>query len=80
MMTPWTALRQRWQQVQDSPAGAACPSPCMSVCIMKTDADVCWGCLRSIEEVACWSLYTPSEQHQVWQRIGLQITAQSSET
>jgi len=80
MMTPWTALRQRWQQVQHAPADADCPSPCMSVCVMKTDVDECWGCLRSIEEVSFWSLYTPVERRQVWQRIGLQIQAQASET
>lgn len=45
----------------------------MSVCIMKTDADECWGCLRSLEEIANWSIYSPTEQRVVWQRIGAQI-------
>lgn len=79
MMTPWTALRQRWQLVQQNPVDAACPSPCMSVCIMKTDADECWGCLRSLEEIASWSVYTPAEQQLVWQRIGAQIEQQGQQ-
>jgi predicted Fe-S protein YdhL (DUF1289 family) len=50
----------------------------MSVCIMKTDADECWGCLRSLEEIANWSVYSPIEQHIVWQRIGAQIDQHSA--
>jgi len=73
MMTPWPSLQLRWQQVQAANVNEACASPCMSVCIMKTDADECWGCLRSLEEIANWSVYSPTEQRQVWQRIGVQI-------
>jgi predicted Fe-S protein YdhL (DUF1289 family) len=51
----------------------------MSVCIMKTDADECWGCLRSLEEIASWSVYTPAEQQLVWQRIGAQIEQQGQQ-
>ena len=73
MMTPWPTLHQRWQQVQAGPVNEACASPCMSVCIMKSDADECWGCLRSLDEIAHWSVYSPAEQRLVWQRIGAQI-------
>ncbi len=73
MMTPWPTLHQRWQQVQACPVNEACASPCVSVCIMKTDADECWGCLRSLDEIAHWSVYLPAEQRLVWQRIGAQI-------
>ena len=76
--TPWQSLRQRWQQVQQVPDNQALASPCMSVCIMKTDADECWGCLRSLEEIANWSVYSPTEQHIVWQRIGAQIDQHSA--
>jgi predicted Fe-S protein YdhL (DUF1289 family) len=51
----------------------------MSVCIMKTTADECWGCLRSLDEIAHWSVYTPAEQRLVWQRIGIQIDQHSAE-
>jgi predicted Fe-S protein YdhL (DUF1289 family) len=76
MKTPWPALRVRWQQVQHSPMHEACASPCMSVCIMKTDADECWGCLRQLNEIADWSIYTPAEQRTVWQRIAMRIEQQ----
>ena len=72
-MTPWQALQQRWQQVQKTPESEACASPCMSVCVMKTDTDECWGCLRTLDEVAHWSVYSPAEQCGVWQRIAQKV-------
>jgi predicted Fe-S protein YdhL (DUF1289 family) len=71
--TPWLALQQRWQQVQKTPESQACASPFMSVCVMKTDADECWGCLRTLDEVAHWSVYSPAEQCGVWQRIAQRV-------
>ena len=71
--TPWQALQKRWLQVQQSPVDEACASPCMSVCVMKTDADECWGCLRSLDEVAHWSIYSPAEQRRVWLRVAQRI-------
>jgi len=71
--TPWKALQLRWQQVQQSPVDLACASTCMSVCVMKTDADECWGCLRRLDEVAHWSVYSPAEQRGVWQRLAARI-------
>lgn len=71
--TPWQSLRHRWQQVQTAPLDTTCPSPCMSVCIMKTEADECWGCLRSIEEIARWSTHSGQQQRQIWLRIGARI-------
>jgi predicted Fe-S protein YdhL (DUF1289 family) len=71
--TPWQSLRQRWQQVCNAPAGQALPSPCVSVCIMKTDADECQGCLRTLNEIAGWGMSTPSQQRMIWQRLGSRI-------
>ena len=71
--TPWQSLRQRWQQVQRVPEDQVLASPCMSVCIMKSDADECHGCLRSIEEIARWGMSSPQQQRAVWQRLGLRI-------
>jgi predicted Fe-S protein YdhL (DUF1289 family) len=45
----------------------------MSVCVMKADADECWGCLRRLDEVAHWSVYSPAEQRGVWQRLAARI-------
>lgn len=76
--TPWQALQQRWLKVQQTPLDEACASPCMSVCVMKTDADECWGCLRSLEEVSHWSIYSPAEQRSVWLRVSERIQQHAS--
>ena len=72
--TPWQSLRQRWQQIQLIPEGESLASPCMSVCIMKTDCDECHGCLRSIDEIARWGMSTPQQQRKVWLRLGERIS------
>ena len=72
-ITPWQSLRQRWLQVDRTPEGHSLVSPCMSVCIMKTDADECHGCLRSLEEIARWGMSSPLQQRAVWQRLGQRI-------
>ena len=72
-ITPWQSLRQRWQQVDRTPEGHSLVSPCMSVCIMKADADECHGCLRSLEEIASWGMSSPLQQRAVWQRLGQRI-------
>ncbi|NDC61714.1 MAG: DUF1289 domain-containing protein [Betaproteobacteria bacterium] len=71
--TPWSALRQRWQLVQQTPADQACASPCMSICVMQDNADECWGCLRSLHEIAQWAASSPQQQRQVWTRVGQRI-------
>ncbi len=30
-------------------------SPCVKVCVMLPDKDVCAGCFRTLEEIALWS-------------------------
>jgi len=71
--TPWQSLRQRWQQVVRVPEGQSLVSPCMSVCIMKTDADECHGCLRSLDEIARWGMGSPQQHRAVWLRLGQRI-------
>jgi predicted Fe-S protein YdhL (DUF1289 family) len=45
----------------------------MSVCVMKDDVDECWGCLRSLQDIARWAAYSPTQQQQVWLRVGERI-------
>jgi predicted Fe-S protein YdhL (DUF1289 family) len=78
-VTPWQSLRQRWLQVSQTPAGQALPSPCVSVCIMKPDANECQGCFRTLEEIAAWGMSTPAQQRIVWQRLGQRITQHFNE-
>jgi predicted Fe-S protein YdhL (DUF1289 family) len=71
--TPWQSLKQRWQQVSRMQADEQLPSPCMSVCIMKTDTDECHGCLRTLNEIATWGNSSPAQHRQTWQRLGQRI-------
>lgn len=44
-------------------------SPCISVCRMDPQTQLCEGCARTIDEIASWSRYTDAEKNAVWQRI-----------
>lgn len=41
---------------------AAMPSPCISICQMDPQADVCLGCYRTRQEIASWSRMTVEAQ------------------
>lgn len=45
------------------------PSPCVSICIMNAATGLCTGCLRTIDEIAAWSVLDDEERRAVWQRI-----------
>jgi predicted Fe-S protein YdhL (DUF1289 family) len=47
----------------------AVPSPCISVCTMNAATGLCDGCLRTLDEIACWSLFDPAEKRTVLARI-----------
>ena len=32
------------------------PSPCISVCVMDASGVLCIGCLRTLDEIAVWSV------------------------
>ncbi|HUX23659.1 MAG TPA: DUF1289 domain-containing protein [Burkholderiales bacterium] len=40
-------------------------SPCIDVCRMDESSGYCEGCRRSLEEIACWSVYSPAEKRAV---------------
>ncbi|MDP1907206.1 MAG: DUF1289 domain-containing protein [Hyphomicrobium sp.] len=37
-------------------------SPCINVCRMDETSGYCEGCRRSLEEIACWSVYSAAEK------------------
>ena len=45
------------------------PSPCISVCTMNATSGLCEGCLRTLDEIAAWSVMGDADKHAVWQRI-----------
>ena len=44
------------------------PSPCINVCRMKDDG-LCEGCLRTIDEIACWGSAPEARKRDVWREI-----------
>jgi predicted Fe-S protein YdhL (DUF1289 family) len=40
-------------------------SPCVNICRMSDTSGYCEGCRRSLDEIACWSIYSPAEKRAV---------------
>lgn len=43
----------------------AIESPCIKVCVIHSDAQLCTGCLRSIDEITQWSRMSHDQRRQV---------------
>jgi hypothetical protein len=50
-------------------AGAAVPSPCISVCRIEPASGWCEGCYRTIDEIARWGLLDDEEKLGVWAEL-----------
>ncbi|MEQ8660722.1 MAG: DUF1289 domain-containing protein [Gammaproteobacteria bacterium] len=37
-------------------------SPCVAVCALNAEQGICIGCLRTREEITCWTRYTDAER------------------
>jgi predicted Fe-S protein YdhL (DUF1289 family) len=57
------------------PVSAGVPSPCVSVCAIDEVTGLCTGCLRTIDEIAAWSVLDDDERRDVWARIGARRAA-----
>ena len=44
-------------------------SPCVNVCKMNELTGRCEGCQRTIDEIACWSVYTAAEKRAVLEQL-----------
>jgi uncharacterized protein len=40
-------------------------SPCNDICVIDPEAGLCEGCLRSLDEIAEWGLYSPAERRRI---------------
>ncbi len=45
--------------------GAAVPSPCISICAIEDVTGLCSGCLRTLDEIAVWSMLDDAEKRAV---------------
>ena len=48
---------------------APVPSPCINVCRIDEASGWCEGCLRTIDEIACWSTYDDATRRAVWDAL-----------
>ncbi|MBK4738305.1 DUF1289 domain-containing protein [Noviherbaspirillum pedocola] len=54
------------------------PSPCIGICRMEEGTGLCSGCLRTIDEIACWGGASEAVKREVWREIRRREAAQSS--
>jgi len=40
-------------------------SPCLNICRMNPETGLCEGCLRTLDEIAAWSVLTDAQQRDV---------------
>ena len=45
------------------------PSPCISVCKMDEASGLCTGCLRTLDEIALWSVLDDDDKRAVWEAL-----------
>jgi predicted Fe-S protein YdhL (DUF1289 family) len=53
-------------ELPSAAAGQVIESPCISVCRIDAATGWCEGCLRTIDEIAHWSLFDAGEKLAVW--------------
>ncbi|HTQ01114.1 MAG TPA: DUF1289 domain-containing protein [Casimicrobiaceae bacterium] len=61
-------------------AAGPVPSPCISVCRMSEATGLCEGCLRTLDEIAAWSVLDDEQRRAVWDAIALRRAARAQPT
>jgi uncharacterized protein len=56
-------------------ASTPTPSPCVNICRMDEASGWCEGCLRTLDEIACWSLLDEAEKATVLHDLGARRVA-----
>ena len=41
-------------------------SPCLKVCMMNPDTELCRGCFRTLDEIAHWGSMTEQEREKIF--------------
>jgi predicted Fe-S protein YdhL (DUF1289 family) len=50
-------------------SAAPVPSPCISICRIDDATGLCVGCLRTLDEIAAWSMLDDDARRDVWRAI-----------
>lgn len=45
------------------------PSPCIDICRIDEQSGLCAGCLRTLDEIAVWSMLDDDDRRDVWDAI-----------
>ena len=56
------------------------PSPCISVCVMDATNGVCIGCLRTLDEIAAWSVLDDNARRAVWSALAERASVITAKT
>ena len=56
-------------RIDQAATAGGVPSPCINVCRMNASTGWCEGCLRTIDEIAGWSIYDDHEKRAVWNEL-----------
>jgi predicted Fe-S protein YdhL (DUF1289 family) len=48
---------------------APAASPCINICQMDETSGLCSGCLRTLDEIAFWSVLDEEDKRQVWRQL-----------
>ncbi len=51
------------------PRVSSVPSPCVSICRMDSRSGWCEGCLRTLDEIAGWSVMDDDQKRRVWKLL-----------
>jgi predicted Fe-S protein YdhL (DUF1289 family) len=57
------------------PFAGGVPSPCISVCKIDDATGLCTGCLRTLDEIAAWSVLDDGQRRAVWRAIKMRRAA-----
>jgi uncharacterized protein len=71
-------LAERMRDVE-AIAGDDVPSPCVSICRMNPQTDLCEGCLRTLDEIAAWGRMDDASKREVWGAIGQRLAKEQHE-
>ena len=57
---------------------APVPSPCTSVCRIDRASGLCEGCLRTLDEIAAWSVLDDDARRGVWEAIAARRSSRNA--
>ena len=62
----------------DPAQAEAVETPCIGVCVMDWDHDICSGCGRTLEEIGDWALMSPAERREVMGDLAGRLAARDA--